>query len=622
MAWGFLNSVGAGLSEAGQSVAKFAGDAAMQEQKAELDRQAISLSSQLQQQREHAARVETGQTTEAQIKRVGAVNAWTQSDAFLKAAGYPGGLEDIGVHLKDVVNPDGTDKTPSIPGATGTSSPPTPAPAATAPAPASSAPDGAPAPVTGDATASSAAPPTPSAPTGDAITATKVQPGQGAKPPVVLGQNGRPIGIALPPGYTAQMALIGGPEGLSKAWGEWAKPQIMRPGTSWKYLDMASGQVKTLAFQPELPPGTAQAEDGSVVTLQGATQAIQSSAQAQALGRSQGELPAEKEKIAAQGEQTRLSEAYATGLHAATDLVQQYDEQRGQYVYTSRAKALAGLNQDLGLPAPPPIGRPPAGGKAAATAPVGAQSDASFVLPDKLTVIPPAPAQAPQRGGVAAQPSAVDAADQKTYEKMVTEWNDAVPSAAQAEQRFTEMANVFKTFNSGAWATTKAEIGRQLIAMGVDKKAVSDMMNGSPADFQELVKQNFSAALNSLSASRLGRITQNEIILSSQNMPNVNLEPEANAKLIGQGIGIARWQEAFAAGWNAAKRMGYDPLDYQSAFVKANPVQKYVDAAVKEIGPLKGGEPTTQMTRPITSGQYKGQNAVSTDGGKTWQLQQ
>ena len=150
---------------------------------------------------------------------------------------------------------------------------------------------------------------------------------------------------------------------------------------------------------------------------------------------------------------------------------------------------------------------------------------------------------------------------------------------------------------SGAWATAKADIGKNLIAAGVPTDTVNDILNTDPAKAEIIMKNNFGASLSTLSASKLGRITQNEIFAMQKNLANPDLQPEANLAIIGQGIGIARFQQHLANDWNQAIQLGYsDPATYQQAWIKANPLQKFIDDATKEIGPLKG------MRAPKTAG--------------------
>jgi hypothetical protein len=127
------------------------------------------------------------------------------------------------------------------------------------------------------------------------------------------------------------------------------------------------------------------------------------------------------------------------------------------------------------------------------------------------------------------------------------------------------------------------------MSLGFPPEMAAGLKEADVAQAQIILKNNFGTALATLGASKLGRITQNEIFAQAKNLPSVGLQPAANAAIIAQGIGGARYNQALANNWPVAQQQGYsDPLEYQREFTRANPLQKFIDNAKAEMGPLKG----------------------------------
>jgi hypothetical protein len=558
-----LINLGAGLSAMGGVIAEQAGHLALEQQKSDLERQAIMLSSQLAGEREHAARAETGALAEGQAKNLSLIPQAASIDAYLRATGHSGGLADFGYRM-----PGGS--TPP------TSSSPAPTQADTAPAMGN---DGMP-------TSASAGAASPQAINGSTFP-------QGAPVVTPIGGKGKVLGIPLPPGWTAQMAAVAGPDALSKAWAEWSKPGNIRPGSAIPYFNFSTGKMETLFQQPNTPEGYLYDQtSNSYVKINNADEAISGTEAAKSSGSSQGALPAKLSEITATGNQARTTEGFKAGLEAATTLVPSYDPVTQTTRMVPKAEALKAAQSGTGIQAPPMGGEAPASD-------TGFQKDGSFKMPDG-SAIPPVPKAVKQPGGgFQAAPSAADAATQSVYPEIIKGWAESVGPAVQAEQRFHAMAEALKAMQSGQWASAKATIGTHLIAAGLPKDLVTQVLGTDPAQAQIILKNNFSAALSTLSAARLGRITQNEIFALQKNLANPDLQPEANLAILAEGIGVARFQQSLAGGWNTARQLGYaDPLVYEEKWMTANPIQKFVDQAKSEIGPLKGMSAGQEITAP------------------------
>jgi hypothetical protein len=100
-----------------------------------------------------------------------------------------------------------------------------------------------------------------------------------------------------------------------------------------------------------------------------------------------------------------------------------------------------------------------------------------------------------------------------------------------------------------------------------------------------------------MKSSGLSRWTQAELFGAQSNMANPNLQPEANQSIISEAVGAIRWERAMKESWTEAKKYGWrDPQDFQLQWTQLNPLQKYVEEAKKDIGPLKG------MAQPVSPG--------------------
>lgn len=173
------------------------------------------------------------------------------------------------------------------------------------------------------------------------------------------------------------------------------------------------------------------------------------------------------------------------------------------------------------------------------------------------------------------------------------DWNDALDSGYVAEQRAMAIADALKRVQSGQWTTEKADIIAKLRGVGIP--VPNNVVSGAnPEAVEEVLKNNFQSTLNQIRAfsSRPAAI---EVQLAAKNFANPNLQPAANLQIIGETVGTLRWERAMLNDWAQAKQQGWqDPQDFQRAWTKLNPVQKFVDQTEKEIGPLKGMASSSQ----------------------------
>lgn len=187
----------------------------------------------------------------------------------------------------------------------------------------------------------------------------------------------------------------------------------------------------------------------------------------------------------------------------------------------------------------------------------------------------------------------------KQWSETEDNWADSLPSNATGEQRALAIAEAFKATQSGKWAEEKGDIAAKLKAVGLGGLASSAIF-GDPAKVQEALKNNFQSTLAQIRAFT-SRPAAVEVQLASNNFANPNLQPEANLQIIGETVGTMRWERALINDWAQAKKEGWqDPQDFQRAWMQKNPQSKFIDAAIKEIGPLKGmkGAPAAIKVTP------------------------
>lgn len=280
--------------------------------------------------------------------------------------------------------------------------------------------------------------------------------------------------------------------------------------------------------------------------------------------------------------------AYSTEVPGALPI---YSKVKGieQGAIGAREKDVAGNANRLkygGLGvATPPGSRFAAGGavggaSAAGPAPAAASAPGEpRSMPDG-TIIPPVAEQAPVNRAGAYLDKALP-----VWAETDAAFNGAIPHLQSAEVRIKTISDALKETESGEWATNKAAWSAKLKALGVN---VPPAALGSAAEVQKVLKENASLTLDTLKGYT-NRFTQMEFDRLSKNIANADLQPEANQSILGEALGQVRYGQGLANSWAEAKKDGWqDPVDYQRAFSGANPLQRYVDNAKKEIGPLKG----------------------------------
>ena len=231
------------------------------------------------------------------------------------------------------------------------------------------------------------------------------------------------------------------------------------------------------------------------------------------------------------------------------------------------------------------------------------------VLPTQRgTVIPPITAAAPIVG------SPKDLEVQQTgkggWAETQNTWNTNLEALRKVNQTALAVAQVMKSYQTGAFAGELSDIRAKLKAVGIDLPA---SIAGDPAAAQKIIKDNFSQTITSLKGFDSNPAVY-QIKLAFENWANTNLQPEANLAILAKSAGTADWQEQMVHDFAEAKRYGWrNPHDFMRVWGSQpeNSLQAFIDRAATKIGPLAGAAPPqgagTGLPPGLPSGSvYKG----------------
>lgn len=397
-------------------------------------------------------------------------------------------------------------------------------------------------------------------------------------------QSASPLPQAQPFDPAAGLDQIGlfNPAAAMQAELKLREPQQIREGGASIVYDPATHQMRQVFYQPHLPMASTMDANGHVVPLQGGATAIATAEAAKTAGEKAATLKYQPQIAAGVAAAETAVKNRLTTMQVYNNQTQQMEFRTPQEVLENAGQYRPVLDQNGN-----PTGGPPGHGT---PAPQGAPAFKTVTG----VAIPAPPAM--NRNPLAAGPSEADKAQAGAGAELVKNWTEGVPQAVQGEQRFLAMADALKQIQSGAWTQNKADISAHLLAAGFDPKLVNNILQAPPAQAQIIIKNNFGAAMNSMKGIT-NRVTQNEIFAAQKNLSNPNLQPEANAAIIAQGVGIARYNQAIANDWQTARQAGWsDPVQFQSWWMQqpGNSLKSFIGKAAQEIGPLKGAESPSQ----------------------------
>lgn len=257
-----------------------------------------------------------------------------------------------------------------------------------------------------------------------------------------------------------------------------------------------------------------------------------------------------------------------------------------QQAQLRREQAMARFNVD-----PNAITAPAPGAPGTPAAPRQGPGYTEALPTQRGTVIPPIAAAAPIVG------SPKDLEVQQTgkggWAETQNTWNTNLEALRKVNQTALAVAQVMKSYQTGAFAGELSDIRAKLKAVGIDLPA---SIAGDPAAAQKIIKDNFSQTITSLKGFDSNPAVY-QIKLAFENWANTNLQPEANLAILAKSAGTADWQEQMVHDFAEAKRYGWrNPHDFMRVWGSQpeNSLQAFIDRAAQKIGPLAGAAPPPQ----------------------------
>jgi len=194
------------------------------------------------------------------------------------------------------------------------------------------------------------------------------------------------------------------------------------------------------------------------------------------------------------------------------------------------------------------------------------------------TLIPPLNSQVIP-GSAEELKSAIPAWQTKT-----TQWTDAIAPAQAAEQRLQTVASAFKTIQTGAWQSDKAEVSAMMRSLGLPES----WLFTNPEAVEKALHANVVGTLQNLKSTN-PRFAQSEFKVLSANSENPNLQPGANLELLSQDMATLSQSQQLARDWNDAQQLGWkNPLSFETQWTQQNPLSTAVEWQRQNIGPLMG----------------------------------
>lgn len=202
-------------------------------------------------------------------------------------------------------------------------------------------------------------------------------------------------------------------------------------------------------------------------------------------------------------------------------------------------------------------------------------------------------------GIVTKQPPAVNTR-QEGLAKREIEMASQFESRQTSADRLDKIAKILEVYHTGKWADHKADIIAMARSAGLNMK---DTDTASPANFEKFIKNSTGAVFEAVK-NMGGRPLVAEIEGLQRAYMNPNMQPESNRDIVGQAIGLLKYEdakyEAFRK-WKKDNPYAVDDGDFLIDFAKKNPVDKFIKEAKKNIAPL--GIPLPKDPAELDDGQ-------------------
>lgn len=225
--------------------------------------------------------------------------------------------------------------------------------------------------------------------------------------------------------------------------------------------------------------------------------------------------------------------------------------------------------------------------------------------------LPPAPtAEGNPAGGVAAGPSASEAATAKGAETFATtrgknaadyenSLNEKVRQGGELNIRLQEQLQALNQFRAGGGAETRAALAQMAQAIpGMPNSVINGLAGGSLAASQEFQKLSAQTAMESLKQAMggSGRITQAEFKVFQANNPNISMDPNAIKKISDFTTHVFSRDLAEQQAYGAFVKSGGDPGDFPSTWAQMQTKLGYTNPALRANDPSAGVPATAQAS--------------------------
>ena len=150
----------------------------------------------------------------------------------------------------------------------------------------------------------------------------------------------------------------------------------------------------------------------------------------------------------------------------------------------------------------------------------------------------------------------------------------------QTDQRLGRITDIIKGgYQTGAFATEKANIIADLRGLGIN---VPSTATANPEALQVFMKEQKQLIMSQVKAMG-GRILASEIKTFGMGNPGPEMQPKANAMMLTEMRGVLQWERQYKSdfmNWHEKNPGAYDEGQFASQWLKANPIQKFIDPEV------------------------------------------
>ena len=161
-----------------------------------------------------------------------------------------------------------------------------------------------------------------------------------------------------------------------------------------------------------------------------------------------------------------------------------------------------------------------------------------------------------------------------------------------AQSRVNGLLDIMTQYETGKFADTKGEIVGKLRGIGIN---VKDTDPASPAKFEIFMKGAIKNVFDDLPG---GKILLAEISGLSRANANSTMQPEANAKILGDALAAVKYEDKYVldyAKWRQENPNAYSPMDtirFNEQWLKNNNLDAYKKETARHIGYIGQRLPT------------------------------